>query len=123
MQRALIVQDEVGQEVRETLVEEGVPGEREVVDVLAELLHMPVVDLRRDNPDPRRSSSCPKRSCVPHMAMPIRLDDDGLQIAVADLPSEEAAHDIVAVESTTRSGWFSHPSRTFDGRSTVATGS
>jgi type IV pilus assembly protein PilB len=25
-----------------------------------------------------------------HMAMPIRLDDDGLQIAVADLPSEEA---------------------------------
>ena len=65
----------------------GALNERELILVLAELLHMPVVDLRRHNPDPELLSLIPEQVVREHMAMPIRLDDDGLQVAVSDQPS------------------------------------
>ena len=55
--------------------------------VLADLLHMPVVDLRRDNPEPDVLALIPEQVVRQHMAMPIRLDDDGLHVAVSDQPS------------------------------------
>ena len=55
--------------------------------MLAELLHMPAVDLRRENPDPDSVALIPEEVVREHMAMPIRLDDDGLQVAVSDQPS------------------------------------
>ena len=85
--QALIVQEETGKRLGETLVEMGVLNERELILVLADLLHMPVVDLRHDNPEPEALALIPEQVVREHMAMPIRLDDDGLQVAVSDQPS------------------------------------
>ena len=85
--QALLVQDETGKRIGETLVEMGALNQRELVLVLADLLHMPVVDIRRDNPDPEALALIPEEVVRQNMAMPIRLDDDGLQVAVADQPS------------------------------------
>jgi len=85
--QALVVQDQTGKRIGETLVQMGALNERELVLVLADLLHMPVVDIRRDNPDPEALALIPEDIVRKHMAMPIRVDDDGLQVAVSDQPS------------------------------------
>jgi type IV pilus assembly protein PilB len=85
--QALIVQTDSGKRLGETLVEMGALNERELILVLADLLHMQVVDLRRHNPDPDSLKLVPERVVRQHMAMPVRLDDDGLQVAVSDQPS------------------------------------
>ncbi len=85
--QALIVQVEKGKRIGETLVEMGALNERDLVLVLADILHMPVVDIRRDNPEPEALALIPEDIVREHLAMPIRLDDDGLQVAVADQPS------------------------------------
>jgi type IV pilus assembly protein PilB len=85
--QALIVQADTGKRLGETLVQMGALNERELILVLADLLHMPVVDLRRHNPDPDSLNLVPEHVVREHMAMPIRLDDDGLQVAVSDQPS------------------------------------
>ena len=51
--QALVVQEESGQRLGEILVHMGVLGERDLARVLGEVFRMPVVDLRRDNPEPR----------------------------------------------------------------------
>jgi type IV pilus assembly protein PilB len=85
--QALIVQNETGKRIGETLVAMGALNERELTLFLADLLHMQVVDLRRDNPQPDVMKLIPEQVVREHMAMPIRLDDDGLQVAVSDQPS------------------------------------
>jgi type IV pilus assembly protein PilB len=85
--QALVVQNETGKRIGETLVAMGAMNERELTLFLADLLHMQVVDLRRNNPQPDVLSLVPESIAREHMAMPIQLDDDGLQVAVADQPS------------------------------------
>jgi type IV pilus assembly protein PilB len=85
--QALIVQEESGKRLGETLVDMGALNQRELILVLADLLHMPVVDLRRENPEPDVLALIPEQVVRQHMAVPIRLDDDGLQVAVSDQPS------------------------------------
>jgi type IV pilus assembly protein PilB len=85
--RALVVQNETGKRIGETLVAMGALNERELTMFLADLLHMPVVDLRGDNPQPDAMALLPESVVREHMAMPMKLDDDGLQVAVADQPS------------------------------------
>ena len=58
--QALIVQADTGKRLGETLVDMGALNQRELVLVLADLLHMPVVDLRRDNPEPGRARPHPR---------------------------------------------------------------
>jgi type IV pilus assembly protein PilB len=85
--QALVVQNETGKRIGETLVAMGAMNERELTLFLADLLHMPVVDLRRDNPQPDVLKLIPEHIVREHMAMPVQLDHDGLQVAVPDQPS------------------------------------
>ena len=85
--QALVIQNETGKRIGETLVAMGAMNERELTLFLADLLHMPVVDLRRDNPQPDVMALIPESVVREHMAMPMKLDDDGLQVAVSDQPS------------------------------------
>lgn len=87
--QALIVQEESGKRIGETLVDMGVLNERDLTEFLGELLQMPVVDLRRDNPEPDVLALIPEQIVRAHKVVPIRLDYDGLQVAVADRPSSE----------------------------------
>ncbi len=85
--QALVVQAESGKRIGETLVDMGALNPRELILFLADLLHMPVVDLRRHNPEPDALELIPEDIVRKHMAMPVTLDDDGLQVAVSDQPS------------------------------------
>ena len=85
--QALIVQNGTGKRIGETLVAMGAMNDRELTLFLADLLHMQVVDLRRNTPQPDVLTLIPENVAREHMAMPIQLDDDGLQVAVADQPS------------------------------------
>jgi hypothetical protein len=82
--QALVVQNETGKRIGETLVAMGAMNERELTLFLADLLHMPVVDLRRNNPQPDVLKLVPEQVVREHKVMPIQLDDDGLQVAVSD---------------------------------------
>ncbi len=59
--QALVIQNETGKRIGETLVAMGAMNERELTLFLADLLHMPVVDLRRDNPQPDVLALIPER--------------------------------------------------------------
>ena len=85
--QALVVQAESGKRIGETLVAMGALNPRELTLFLADLLHMPVVDLRRHNPEPDALALIPEDIVREHMAVPVTLDDDGLQVAVSDQPS------------------------------------
>ena len=85
--QALVIQNESGKRIGETLVSMGALNQRELTLLLAELLAMPVVDLRRDNPEPGALDIVPEAIVREHMVMPIRLGDDGLEVAVSDQPS------------------------------------
>jgi type IV pilus assembly protein PilB len=85
--QALVVQADSGKRIGETLVAMGALNPRELTLVLADLLHMPVVDLRRHNPEPDALALIPEDIVRKHMAVPVTLDDDGLQVAVPDQPS------------------------------------
>jgi type IV pilus assembly protein PilB len=85
--QALIIQEDNGKRIGETLVDMGALNQRDLVFLLSDLLHMPVVDIRHDNPEPDALAMIPEEIVRKHMAMPIKLDDDGLHVAVADQPS------------------------------------
>ena len=57
-------------------------------DALAEFFGMPVTDLRRDTPAPEALSLVPEAMARENLAIPIRVDDDGLHVAVAQ-PSDD----------------------------------
>jgi type IV pilus assembly protein PilB len=88
VEEALVLQRESGRRLGEVLVDMGVLGERGLVETLAELFGMPVSDLRRDIPDPAAVALLADQVARTQLAIPIRLDDEGLHVAVAE-PSEE----------------------------------
>ena len=87
--QARAVQEESGGRLGEVLVGMGALGQRDLVGALAEFFGMTATDLRRDNPESAALALVPEEVAREHLAMPIRLDDDGLHIAVSDKPSEE----------------------------------
>ncbi len=50
---------------------------------------MPVVDLRRDNPEPAAVALVPEDVTRRFMVVPLRLDEQALHVAVADRPTDE----------------------------------
>ena len=77
-----------GKRLGEVLVEMGALDERGLVDALADYFGMPVTDLRRDTPAPEALALVPEAIARDNLAIPIRVDDDGLHVAVAQ-PSDE----------------------------------
>ena len=88
LDQGLAQQQETGGKIGEVLVEMGILDDRDLVDALSEFLGVPVSNLRRENVEPTRSRSSPRTSRASSMAVPIRLSDEGLDVAAAE-PSEE----------------------------------
>jgi type IV pilus assembly protein PilB len=88
LDEALVLQQDSGRRLGELLVDMGVLGERGLVDALAEFFGMPVSDLRRENPDPAAIALVPEEMARKHLAIAIRVGEDGLHVAVAE-PSED----------------------------------
>ncbi|HVA09759.1 MAG TPA: GspE/PulE family protein [Acidimicrobiales bacterium] len=88
IQHALDVQAETGGRLGEILVETGVLDERGLVEGLAAFFGMPVADLRRTKPEPDALALIPEAIARENQAVPIRIDSDGLHVAVAE-PSDQ----------------------------------
>ena len=89
VKQARAIQEESGGRLGEILVDMGALSQRDLVGALAEFFGMTATDLRRDNPESAALDLVPEAVAREHLAMPIRLDDDGLHVAVSDRPSEE----------------------------------
>ena len=85
---ALKAQAGSGKRLGEVLVDIGALDERGLADALADFFGMPVTDLRKDTPEPSALALVPAEVARDNLAIPIRVDDDGLHVAVAQ-PSDE----------------------------------
>ncbi len=85
---ALQLQGTSGRRLGEVLVEIGALDERGLVDALADYFGMPVIDLRRATPEPVAVALLPEQVARELLAIPVRLDNQGLHVAVSQ-PSDE----------------------------------
>jgi type IV pilus assembly protein PilB len=88
VESALQAQVDSGKRLGEVLVDMGALDERGLVDALADFFEMPVTDLRRDTPDRTALALVPEAMAREHLAIPVRVDDVGLHVAVAQ-PSDD----------------------------------
>ena len=87
---ALLEQSATGKRIGVVLVELGAVGERDLAKTLASQLQVPMVDLSQEAPSPDAVELLSESVARAHVALPIRNEDNGLTIAVAD-PSPELA--------------------------------
>ena len=88
VEQALVLQRVSGHRLGEVLIDMGVLGERGLVDALAEFFDMPVADLRTESPEAEATALVPEEIARQHLAVPIRVASDGLQVAAAE-PTDE----------------------------------
>ena len=81
---ALQLQKGTGIRLGEMLVNMGFVGERGLIEALADRLHMPVSDLRSENPDPAALALIPEAVARESLAVPVSLTGDVLRVAVAE---------------------------------------
>jgi type IV pilus assembly protein PilB len=77
-------------------VELGALSERQLVETLAEQLGLPVADLRLHLPDPAAVARFPENLARTFEVVPVRLTETGIEVAVADILSDDAR---AAIES------------------------
>ncbi len=85
---ALDAQRGTGARLGEVLVAGGVVTEGALVEVLAEHLHLPLVDLDAFEPDPRALAALPPGLMSQLRCVPIAADESTLYLAVADALDE-----------------------------------
>ncbi len=88
LEQALLKQSESGGKLGEVLVGMGALDARALADALAAVLGLEVTNLRRENVDPAALALLPENVARTQLAIPVRLEGDFLQIAVAE-PSED----------------------------------
>lgn len=88
IEQGLAIQLETGGRIGEVLVNMGVLDDRSLVDALSIFLGVPVSNLRRENIDEDALALIPEDVAREQLAVPIRISDDGLDVATAE-PSEE----------------------------------
>ena len=89
LSQARIHQAQSGQRLGDILVEMGVVGERELTNVLGEVYELPVVDLRRENPEHDAIDLVPEELTRRYTIVPLRIEGSTLQLASAYQPSDE----------------------------------
>jgi type IV pilus assembly protein PilB len=85
---ALVKQNGTGKRLGALLVEHGALTERDLAGVLADSLGLPLADLRNGTPDPAAVELIPDHIARGLQALPLRIEDGVLEVAVAD-PSPE----------------------------------
>ena len=95
LSQALLQQEASGKRVGELLVELGAVNERDMVEVLAMQLVIPLVDFRREEPDPAAVQRLPEAVARATGAIPIRLVGDRLDVATSD-PLDQAKLDQIS---------------------------
>jgi type IV pilus assembly protein PilB len=88
LEQALAEQRETGGKLGELLVNMGALDAQTLAEALAGFFGLVVVNLRRDNVDPAVISLIPESMAREQLAIPVRAEEDGLYVAVAE-PSDE----------------------------------
>jgi type IV pilus assembly protein PilB len=88
LEQALAEQQETGGKLGEILVGMGALDAQVLAEALAGFFGLVVVNLRRDNVDPAVISLIPETMAREQLAIPVRSEEDGLYVAVAE-PSDE----------------------------------
>ena len=88
LERALAIQSESGGKIGQVLVGMGVMAEQVLAEALATYFGLAVLNLRRDTIEPSAVSLIPEEVAREHLAMPIRVDNEALFVAVAE-PSDD----------------------------------
>ena len=81
---ALLHQEESGIRIGQALVEMGALDEKTLVLALAQQRGIEIVDLRRETPAPEALEALPESIARSLTALPLRRNDDGFDIVVAD---------------------------------------
>jgi type IV pilus assembly protein PilB len=81
LNQARIHQSQSGQRLGDILVGMGVVGERELTSVLGEVLGLPVVDLRRENPEPDAIALVPEELIRRYTIVPLMVEGATLVLA------------------------------------------
>jgi type IV pilus assembly protein PilB len=98
VQRDLVTEAEIaqatvhvgsGEDPRQSLVRIGALTDRALAEALAEFLELPLVDLRRNNPDDAAIELVAEETAREYCLVPILLDADSLRVAVSDKPTSE----------------------------------
>lgn len=100
LEKALAEQAESGGKLGEILVNLGVLDAQVLAEALAGLFGLVVVNLRRDNVDPAVIPLIPEAMAREQLAIPVRADEDGLFVAVAE-PSDELRNLLAATSKRT----------------------
>jgi type IV pilus assembly protein PilB len=87
-----------GRRLGQVLVESGLVSEEEIAQALSRQLGIPLIDLRRNPPDPRCVALVPESLARAHHLVPVQLIDRSLFVALAD-PTDVVGID--AVEKVT----------------------
>ena len=107
---ALIQQTASGKRLGSLLVELGALDEVALAGALSEQLGIPLADLRKGSPDDEAIAMLPEAVARAHTAIPIRLTDAGLEVAMADPMDTEAVRQVYEGVQTQVIGFIAPPS-------------
>ena len=97
LSQALLQQDASGKRVGELLVELGAVNERDMVEVLAMQLVIPLVDFRTEEPQPQAVELVPEAVARATGTIPVRVVGNTLEVATSD-PLDQARIDAIRDE-------------------------
>jgi type IV pilus assembly protein PilB len=92
--QALLEHTDSGKLLGEVLIEHGLLKERQLLEVLSEQLHMPIVDLRNVIPAPDALDALSESVVRAVSALPLQLSDEGLVVAMAGPPTPAQLHEL-----------------------------
>ncbi len=95
---ALNLQMESGRQLGTILVEQGMLDSRALTQALASQLGLPTVDLRKERPTPEALALVPERIARRFQIVPLRLNGNVLDVAVADGSSEAVREALARLE-------------------------
>ncbi len=81
---ALLQQSASGKRIGILLVELGAITDDQLAEALSDQLKIPLADLSQSTPSPDAIAALPEAMARSHLAVPLRIDDDGLAVAAAD---------------------------------------
>jgi type IV pilus assembly protein PilB len=89
LSQALLEQTKSGTRLGEILVDQGILDERHLLETLSAQLKLPLIDLRRTLPTEEALASLPEAVVRATNALPMRVSDRGVAVAMSGPPSAE----------------------------------
>jgi type IV pilus assembly protein PilB len=110
LDHALAEQSLSGRRLGAEIIALGLITERQLIEVLADQLHLPVADLRSKTPEPDAVHRMPEEVARRLEAVPLRMMGDIMEVALADILSDQLRGDLEEASSCRIVGVLAPPS-------------